>query len=731
MSLLPLRSFRNRLNCRQVLECASALALFGFWPAHPKRQRTAAPQAPAALKASAVVALLVCFALAPAAVAGIQPQVNELIPRLAAQKVEDRYAAQMELQGLAAHASRPGAESERAELAKILAAKVADASVPQPARVWIVRQLEYIGSAESVPVLTALLGEQDAELKECARRALEKNSAPAATESLRAALEKGGEAAWRIGLIQSLGERADAKSVDFISPYLKGKEVGPTACSALGKIATDDAVAALWAVYHEGAFGAADGLVTAGNRLLSAGNKAAAAHLFARLYSPGLTTQGAKDPAAPVQVRSAALIGWAAAVDPGFARRHIAEALEQKEPALQLAAVTAATTAYGKAGVSVALMPFLPKLPPTAKTYVLRVLDASAEKHVIAAAGDPDEMVRTAALEQLGQIGSAASIPVLFGAATTSGASAQIAAAALARISGLGAGAAISKLALEGDAKFRVVAITALAQRNEQSASPALLTYAAEADPEVSRAACAALAKVGTDSELDDLIRLVLAGKTPGAPAALQALASRATDKSAAAQKLIAQTQSAQPQQLAPLFEVLAMLGGNEALTAVSGFAGNSNEEVRDAAIRSLANWPDFSAAKALLTVAADPNTKRVHNVLAIKAVARLVQSADKEPAAARLQAAQAAMKFAVRDEEKKLLLSAFASVPDSQAAEAIRPFLSDPNLKAEASLAGVRLAEALIKKDKPAARSLAQAIKDAKVSEDLTRKADAVLNKR
>jgi hypothetical protein len=182
---------------------------------------------------------------------------------------------------------------------------------------------------------------------------------------------------------------------------------------------------------------------------------------------------------------------------------------------------------------------------------------------------------------------------------------------------------------------------------------------------------------------------------------------------------------------LAPLFEVLAMLGGNEALTAVSSFASNSNEEVKDAAIRSLANWPDFSAAKALLVVASDPNTKRVHNVLAIQSVARLVQSADKEPAAARLDAAEAAMKSAKRDEEKKLLLSAIASVPDAKAAEALKAFLSDPNLKGEAGLAGIALAETLRRTDRPAARSLAQAIKDAKVSEDLTRKADAVLNRR
>ena len=245
---------------------------------------------------------------------------------------------------------------------------------------------------------------------------------------------------------------------------------------------------------------------------------------------------------------------------------------------------------------------------------------------------------------------------MLFKAATAGPSSTQkAAAAALARISGPGADAAIAKLAGEGDAKSRAAAINALAARNDQSAAPALLKYAGESDPEVSAAACAALAKLGTDNELEGLIQLVLSGKTPCATAALQAVASRVTDKSAAAQKVIAQTQTAAPGQLAPLFEILAMLGGQEALASVSLSAASSNEEVKDAAIRALANWPDFPATKSLLVIAFDPNVKRVHCVLAIQAVARLVKSADKEPAAARVDAALAAMKAAPRDEEKKL----------------------------------------------------------------------------
>jgi HEAT repeat protein len=671
------------------------------------------------MKPRALLATLSLCALALAAFAGVEQSINDLIPRLAAAKVEDRYSAQMELQQLAANAARPGAEAERAEIAKILAAKATDPAVPQPARVWIVRQIEYIGAAESVAALTTLLQGQDAELKECGRRALEKNPAQSSTESLRAALKQGEDANWKIGLIQSLGERGDAESVSLIAPSVAQPETSFAAASALGKIATEQAVNELWAAFDKNTADAANALVAAANRLVARGESKRATTIYSKLY----TTPG------NAPLRAAALIGLAKA-NPDGAKKLIANGLSDPDYRPQSAAIAAAREVYGK-DVSHVLADLLPGLNPGPKVFVLRALDASAEEQVIAAAGDPQESVRLAALERLGQIGSAASIPVLFQAATAGSVSAQKAAvAALARIPDAGVGAAIAKLAEQGEPKSHVVAINAQARRNDQTALPALLKYAGEPDPEVSAAACAALAKLGTDNELDGLIQLVLAGKTPGATAALQAVATRGHDKSAAAQKIIALTQTAPPQQLAPLFEILSLLGGKEALTAVSISAGSSNAEVKDAAIRALANWPDFPATQSLLVIASDPHVTRVHNVLAIQAVARLVKSSDKEPAAVRLKAALSAMNLASRDEEKKLVLSSLAFIADSKAGEALKPFLGVPQYQQEVGLAAVTLAESLRKTDKPAAKDLAQAVKNAAISEEITRKADAILKK-
>jgi HEAT repeat protein len=360
-------------------------------------------------------------------------------------------------------------------------------------------------------------------------------------------------------------------------------------------------------------------------------------------------------------------------------------------------------------------------------------LDVSAESRVIPLAADADEAVRLTALETLGRIGGEVSVPVLLKAAVDgSSATQKTASAALARISGPGADKAVEKLASEGDAKSRVVAIRALADRNDKSSVPMLIKSAPQADATVSAAAYSALARLASDQEIEALGRLVLSGKSPGAEDTLQAVASRAHDRSNAATivaRLIA-TEKAEPQGLIALFKVLPSLGGDAALSTASAAAGSSDAQVKDAAIRALANWPDFAAAKPLLKITAIDGTTQVHNVLAIQGIARLVKSSEHESAAARVETAQEAWKAARRNEDKKLLISALASIPSAASAEFLKPLLTDPNFKTEASLAAVSLAETLVKTDKPAAKALAQAVKDANPSSDVARRADAVLKK-
>lgn len=665
--------------------------------------------------------VLALFTFAARALAGVEQTVNDLIPKLASPTVAERFAPQMELQALAANAARPGAESERAALATLLAAKVSDSTIPQPARVWMVRQLEYIGAQEAVAALTGLLGGPDAELQECARRALERNPAPDATKSLREALAKAEPGVFKIGLIQSLGQRADAEAAPLITACLANPQTAPAALLALGQIANEAAVKELLAAFEKKVPGAGEALITAAGRLMARGDREGASTIYKGLYVAGAGTP----------LRPAALVGLAKA-DPVAAKPLLAEAVTSGDPRMEGSALSVVEVVYGRGGAAF-LAPLLPGLKGPAKIRALGALasvsDSVAEAQVQTAANDGDEAVRLAALEALGRIGGVASAPILLQAvAQGDGPVKKAAAAALARLPGPGVNAALVEQAGQGDPKVRAAAIQALADRHDASALPTIWKYVS--DPAVASPALGAIGKAGGDSDLEPLAKLVLAGEAPDASAALQSVAARVTDKSAAVVRLVALIDTAAPQRAGALFETLAILGGDAALAAVVKSAASANDEVKDAALRALAGWPDFAATKPLLAVAADPSVKRVHQVLAIQGVARLVQSTDTATPAERVEAASQALTLAQRPEDRKLVLSALASVGNAKAAEAIKPLLTDPALKDDAGPAAASLAEALVRTDRAAAKSLAQAITNSSPSADVLRRAGAVLRR-
>lgn len=647
--------------------------------------------------------------------ADYEKTVNDLIPRLADTNVSARYPAQIELQTVAADASKPGNATDREALGKVLAARAVDAAVPQPARVWIVRQLENMGAAEAVESLTSLMNGEDAELRECARRALEKNPAPSAANSLDAALAKGGDATWQIGLINSLGWKRNAASVGQIALLLAKDETVQSAALALGRIGDAKAVEALLAARGRNAT-VDEALILAANQLLAQKNTVAAKAIYKKLFAPESL----------VSVRAAALTGLLES-DPADVSQLISQGLASNEPRLQQVAVQAA--ANNKAQ-SQFLATLLPKLSAPAKAQVLGVLDASAEKQVIEASADPDAGVRQAAIEALGRMGGAASVPVLttIAAGDVAGDKA-FATAALVTVSGQGALEALEKSAFEGPDAARVASMKALAVRKDTSIIPGLFKSVGDGNETIKKAAFDALGKLGGDTEIEPLGKLVLATKSPEAAGSLQAVATRVKDKSAAAQKLLALA-GANEQAVSALLPPLTVLGGTEALAAVNKLVSSSNAELQQTGIHALSDWPDFSAAKPLLEIAANSNTKEEQYILAIQGVVRLVKSDENEPAQTRAETALAAMQAARRDEDKKQVISALGTVPHVKAVAAIKGLLNDAQFKMDACGAAANLAQTLLETDKPAAKELATALKEANASQMLNRRADMILRR-
>ena len=91
------------------------------------------------------------------------------------------------------------------------------------------RQLRIIGTKESIPVLAELLtGEKTSDM---ARYALEQNPHPGAEKALRKALKKAQGKAL-IGIINSLGERSDRRSVNALKILSSDEDVEVASASA-------------------------------------------------------------------------------------------------------------------------------------------------------------------------------------------------------------------------------------------------------------------------------------------------------------------------------------------------------------------------------------------------------------------------------------------------------------------------------------------------------------------
>ncbi|MCL4194805.1 MAG: hypothetical protein KJZ87_23910, partial [Thermoguttaceae bacterium] len=167
------------------------------------------------------------------------------------------------------------------------------------------RQLARVGTKEAVPVLAALLG--DEEMSHMARYALETIPDPSADEALRDALGKV-PARQRLGVIGSLGVRRDAKAVAPLAELLKQADTAGAAARALGNIGTPDAAKALQDALP-GASAAdrlaiCEGLFRCAEKLAAEGGSEASQAIYDHL-------RGLAD--APHQVRTAALRGAALA----------------------------------------------------------------------------------------------------------------------------------------------------------------------------------------------------------------------------------------------------------------------------------------------------------------------------------------------------------------------------------------------------------------------------------
>lgn len=678
--------------------------------------------------------------------------VDSLLPGMSAENLLEREGPQAAFEQICFRAGRPGAENDRAALCKTICERLGPQTA-KPARVWMLRQMERVSGAESVPTLTTLLKDEDAVVRDLSRRALQNNPSADAAAALRTALEQADAPEWRVALINALGARGDAASVPLLAAQTPSANevVAVAAAVALGDIGGPDALAALKHLRGSGPpalrNAVADAYVRCADRLLARGQREQAVALFQELYDSSDESKAA---------RIAALRGLGLARGADAVPLLMNVILGDDVPLRRVAAAVLNEISGESVTNELArkLMPVGagPKLPLETQVLLLDTLAARGDPAGRLAAlfltESDDEAVRTAALRALGALGDETCVlPLAKAAGRTGGTEADAARISLGRLRGAPVDATLLSLlqnsggpaARTGAADdflqvpTRVELIHALAMRQTKGAVPVLFQEAAHADEDVRVAALEALGAIGGENDAAALARQLAAARSPkeqkAAEEAVAAVCLLNADMEKRAEPVLnlLKAGDAPPAAKVSAVRVLSRLNGKSALAAIRALRADADPSVQDAAIRALASWPDAAPLDDVLQIArseSDPARK----TLALRGYIRMTGlPSDREPAAT-LGMYKTALELVGRPDEKKLVLSGLAQVGHADALELAKSFLNESAVKDEAATAVLTLARSLCGANREASAAALEQVRASSPSESVNKKLEEFL---
>ena len=371
--------------------------------------------------------------------------------------------------------------------------------------------------------------------------------------------------------------------------------------------------------------------------------------------------------------------------------------------------------------VTATLIAELEKAEPGLQALLITALVDRAGSRVLGAveakAMAPSEEVRIVALEALGKIGRDSSLPLLLQAIRApSGRESAAAFDSLARITAPDAQAEILKALPAVGPPLRVKLISVIGERNADGAATELLKLALSSDVEISKASLRALAVVSRPEDLPELTRMAVAmpdqeRKTLAARALVTA-AVKVPEPERRADLVLAQFRQTTDAEtkislLLPLGAIVRSTGGNDkALLVVKSALTDNSERVRDAALRTLVNWPDAAACLPLVEFSTRSDATPTQRENALRAAMRMAANvvAGRDPSPLDPLALFRKVDRIVRTKDEKLMLvSSLASLKRIEAVQILQRYLDDPTVQTQAALAVVQIAPALLNSERGA----------------------------
>lgn len=653
---------------------------------------------------------------------------DSLLADLAAEDTGRRNGAQETLQRIAFQASRPGADADRAACSKAIAAKLGP-DVGTLARVWLIRQLERIGRAEAVSQLAKTLTDKETQVRESARRALQKNTSNEANAALQQAVGSADSPAWRVALINAVAERRDPANVAVLTKEAgsDNDDIRTAAVIGLARLGDSSSVALIEAAMQKGSPAArhlaTNSYVRLAEALAARGDKGTALGIYKKL----LASDG--------YLKCAGIIGIGRTGTPGDLPTIFA-ALADENVKIRGACVEALCLLPGNEVIQ-AIVAQVKSAKPEVKLGLLQALarraDKAAQPVFLAAAEDADEPVQVAALAGLGAIGDAGAVSILLKNAATGGKPQETARQSLQVLVGQDVDKAILAAIEDKDPKVKAEVVRALAARHVVAATQALLKTAEDADGGVRNESIRAVGAVGPTDALAGLAAVLVRTQDDGArneaASALVKIANRDQDSEKRAEPILQALGSASGPAKFALLNVLGRVGGQKSLEGMRAALKDNDEKIRDAAIRALAEWPDATAAEDLLNVAKTAASE-THQVIALRGYIRVASNRNDRPDAERAKLLVAGLATAKRPDEKRQALNGLAEVRELVALQAVVPYMDVDNVKEEAASAARRISQDLWHSQPEAVKAAMQKVLAVSKNDNLKREAQEVLDR-
>jgi len=621
----------------------------------------------------------------------LQQTFDELLPNLGS-----KTEAQQQWQNLCFQLGAPGNEALRAEACKLMADKLG-ATTPNPARIWLLKQLERIGRDECVNAIAGVLDDKDEQVRDAAVRCLANNPAAPATAKLAERLPAATGKA-KVGVLNALAHRSDASATALVARELTSDDVAVSSAAArvLGRFATPEAAQALGIARTKAMAEArpaiADAWLQCADRRLKEGKAAEALAIYQALHKPDQ----------PRPIRLAALQGVLKSVG-DQAGTMILEILGGTDADARAIAVGQVENL--SAGALKPLAANFEKLPAASQVLVLNALAARGDRSqlpvALGAAKNPEARVQQAGIQALGRLGDASVVGLLldtlYSAAPLNGQAAD----SLVQLNADGVNEKLlAALAAEKTPARLGALINVVERRKVPGAVPVLLQAARGSDAGVRASAFAGLKVLAEPKDLPEMVLAVLKtekGKErEAAEQAVVAVCAQITVPGKRAEAVLALLNDGAKAHRADLLPLLGRLGGPGALQVTTDALASSEPALYEAGVVAICNWPDASVSDELLKLAAsakEPNQR----ILALRAAIRVntILSSERtnEDRLASLAVLKKAMELATRDDERKLLLDNIGFVRVLDTLRYVLPYLDHKELNQQACRAVVELA--------------------------------------